>query len=90
MFEAVRGEGVEEHGGIFAAQFDADRREGAGGGSADGVGDGARADKGYMRYARVGGEVVGGIGPAGEGLDQVGRVGAGDKGGTGDGGEVDG
>lgn len=48
MFEAVRGKGVEEHGGIFAPQFDADGREGAGGGSADGVGDGARADKGYM------------------------------------------
>lgn len=69
VFQVGGGEGVEEHGRVFAAEFHADGREGAGGRGADGVRDGPRADEGYVGYPRVGSEVVGGARPAGDGLD---------------------
>ena len=47
----------------------------------------AGADEGYVGYGGVRGEVVSGLGPAGDGLDEVGGVATGGEGGTGDVGE---
>lgn len=67
---------IEDNGGVFAAELDAHRRQGFGSRGADVVGDGARADEGDVRYGRVGGQVVGNIWPADDGLDNVGGVAA--------------
>lgn len=51
------------------------------------VGDGARTNEGDMANGWVGGEVIGGLGPADEGLNKVGGVSAALERGAGDGGE---
>lgn len=47
--------------------------------------DGAGADEGYVAYGGVRSEMVGRLGPADKGLDEIGGVNAALKGGAGDG-----
>ena len=75
---------VEYDSRIFAAEFDEYRSQGLGGGSADGVGNGSRADEGDMGDTGVGSEVICCGGPADERLDEVGGVAAGGEGGADD------
>ena len=75
---------VQDDCRIFAAEFYADRGKRFRSGGADGVGNGARAYESDVADIRVGRQMVCGLGPANNGLDELRRVPAGCKGGASD------
>ena len=74
MLQVGVADGVEDYGRVFAAELDADGNQCFRGRGTDDVGDWPRADEGDVRYSWVRSQVVGGLGPADERLDEVSRV----------------